>query len=118
MPRRSDRCRSAGSTGECGCLLRTAFSSARGLAYGTPLREFVRVIILVASPISAIVCNVIRLVPTIWMFGNLDKEIAEGFHDISGWVMLPLAFLILLGIVRLMRWALIPVYRYSLAYGT
>ncbi len=87
-------------------------------AYGTPLREFVRIIILIASPISAIVCNVIRLVPTIWMFGNTSVETAETFHDISGWVMLPLAFLILLGIVRLMRWALIPVYRYSLAYGT
>jgi exosortase len=86
-------------------------------AYGTPLREFVRITILLASPISAIVCNVIRLVPTVWLFGNTSTSLAESFHDVSGWIMLPLAFLMLMGIVRLMRWALIPVYRYSLAYG-
>ena len=86
-------------------------------AYTTPLRNPVRVIIVLASPVSAIVCNVIRLVPTVALFGYTSTDFAETFHDISGWIMLPVGFLMLLGIVRLMRWAMIPVYRYSLAYG-
>ena len=35
----------------------------------------------------------------------------------GGWVMLPIAFLILLAIIRLLRWAQVPVYRFHLAYG-
>ena len=33
------------------------------------------------------------------------------FHDYSGWLMLPIAFLILLGIIKMLRWAMIPVMR-------
>ncbi len=36
--------------------------------------------------------------------------------DVSGWVMLPVSFLILLGIVRALRWALVPLTHYTLAY--
>jgi exosortase len=86
-------------------------------AYGTPLRESVRVVIIVLSPVSAILCNVVRLVPTVWMFGRFEADTAETFHDVTGWIMLPLAFLLLLGIIRALRWALIPVQRFTLAYG-
>lgn len=85
-------------------------------AFGTPLRMYVRVLILVASPVSAIVCNVIRLVPTIWLYGYYPAGVADNFHDISGWLMLPVAFMALLTIIRLLRWALIPVSHYTLAY--
>ena len=73
-----------------------------------------RVLILAASPLSAIVCNVIRMVPTIWFFGHI-KSIAEPFHNIAGWIMLGIAFLLLMGIIRLLKWALIPVSPYMLA---
>lgn len=86
-------------------------------ALGTPLRWYVRVIIVLASPLSAVLCNVIRLVPTVWLYGYATSETAQRFHDISGWVMLPIAFLILLGILRVLRWALLPVHRFTLAYG-
>jgi exosortase len=86
-------------------------------AYGTPLRESVRVVIIVLSPVSAILCNVVRLVPTVWMYGRFEADTAETFHDVTGWIMLPLAFLLLLGIIRALRWALIPVQRFTLAYG-
>ena len=114
-------------------------------AFGTPLRTHVRLIILIASPISAMLCNVIRLVPTAWIhgfynqpynetvFGQLipyswleslqifghysDPKFGDVFHDGAGWGMLILAFLLLMGIIRVLRWALVPVERYNLAYN-
>ncbi|MCC7205522.1 MAG: exosortase/archaeosortase family protein [Phycisphaeraceae bacterium] len=85
-------------------------------AFGTSLRQYVRLLILIASPLSAILCNVIRLIPTVWIFGHFSNNFAHTFHDISGWLMLPVAFLILLGIIRLLRWALLPVAHFTLAY--
>jgi exosortase len=84
-------------------------------AFSTPLRNSVRLLVLAASPLAAIVCNVIRLIPTIYVYGYF-RSIAKPFHDVAGWVMLPIAFFMLLGIMRLLRWALVPVARYNLAY--
>lgn len=85
-------------------------------AFGMPLRIGMRVIVLFASPIAAILCNVLRLIPTILLFGYSSTDVATTFHDVSGWLMLPLAFAILLGVVRTLSWALIPVNRFTLAY--
>ena len=79
-------------------------------AFSTPLRAYVRALILLASPISAIVCNVIRLIPTVWLYGFYPNNVADNFHDISGWFMLPIAFLSLMAIVSVLRWALVPVH--------
>jgi exosortase len=86
-------------------------------AFGTPLYGYVRLLIVAASPLSAILCNVIRMVPTVWLYGNVRAELADRFHDLAGWVMLGVAFLLLMGIIRVLRWALIPVCRYTLAYN-
>ncbi|HEY8746716.1 MAG TPA: exosortase/archaeosortase family protein [Tepidisphaeraceae bacterium] len=93
----------------------TLFLACYVFAFVTPLRGYVRAIILLASPVTAIVCNVIRLVPTVWVFGHATRDRAEMFHDISGWVMLIVAFLGLTGIVRLLRWAMVPVSPFTLA---
>ena len=85
-------------------------------AFGMPLRNWVRFVVLAASPVAAIACNVIRLIPTVLLYGYAPKATADGFHTVSGWLMLPLAFLLLMGILRLLRWALIPVTRFNLAY--
>jgi exosortase len=85
-------------------------------AFSLPLRQSVRVLVLLASPLAAIACNVIRLIPTVWLYGFSSSSVADYFHDLSGWIMLPIAFLLLLGIIRLLRWALIPVARFNLAY--
>ncbi len=85
-------------------------------AFGTPLRWYVRLIVVGLSPVSAIVCNVIRLVPTVWIYGEWGEAQGKIFHDYSGWAMLVVSFLILMGIIRLMRWALVPVTSYTLAY--
>jgi exosortase len=93
----------------------TLFLACYVFAFVTPLRGYVRVIILLASPLTAVLCNVIRLVPTIWVFGHASQESAAMFHDFSGWVMLIVAFLGLTGIVRLLKWAMVPVAPFTLA---
>ncbi len=93
------------------------FLVSYAFAYSTPIRDWIRVLIIAASPITAIMCNVVRLVPSVWVYGFVSEEAGNRMHDIGSWVMLPIAFLILLGIFRLLRWALVPVYRYALAYG-
>lgn len=85
-------------------------------AFSMPLRGTVRTLVLLASPLAAVACNVARLIPTVWLYGYGDKEIADRFHSYSGWFMLPIAFVLLLGVVRTLRWALIPVSRFNLAY--
>lgn len=85
-------------------------------AFGMPLRNSVRVLILLASPLAALICNVIRLVPTVLAYTAMEKGSADQFHDISGWVMLPIAFVMLLGVIKALRWALVPVGRFNLAY--
>jgi exosortase len=84
-------------------------------AFTTPLRGYVRLLIIVLSPLSAVLCNVIRLIPTVWVFGNCERPTAEWFHDISGWVMLFFAFLLLMGVIRLLRWITVPVSPFVLA---
>jgi exosortase len=86
-------------------------------AYSTPIRTPVRVLIVLLSPVTAILCNVVRLVPTVWVYGYVSESAGSRMHDLGGWVMLPVAFLLLLGFFRALRWALVPVYRYTLAYG-
>jgi len=85
--------------------------------FGMPLRNSVRGLLLLLSPVAAIFCNVVRVLPTVWMIGYASPAAAR-FHDYAGWVMLPLAFLILYGIMGVLRWASIPVMRYTLAGQT
>jgi exosortase len=85
-------------------------------AFTTPLRPYVRLLIIALSPLSAVLCNVIRLVPTVWVYGQFSQDTAERFHDLSGWVMLFVGFLLLMGVIRLLRWMLVPVTIFRLAY--
>ena len=88
---------------------------AYAFAFSLPLRNWVRVLILAISPLAAIVCNLARILPTVWVYGSKSDNFADAFHVYSGWFMLGVALLLLLGIVRVMRWAMIPVMRYTLA---
>ena len=82
--------------------------------FALPLRNPVRFIILLASPFAAILCNVVRILPTVWMYSYSDHA-GDTFHNYSGWLMLPISFLILLGVIGALRWAMVPVMRYTLA---
>jgi len=84
-------------------------------AFSIPMLNGVRLLLLVASPLVAIIANVTRLVPTVLAYAKLDLETADMLHDLSGWLMLALAFGALLGIEHMMRWALIPTQRFTLA---
>lgn len=90
-------------------MIFTLFLACYVFAFVTPLRSWVRAAILALSPVVALVCNVIRLVPTVWMFGHASHGVAERFHTAAGWVMLVIAFAGLTGIVGMLRWASVPV---------
>jgi exosortase len=97
---------------------------AYAFAFGLPLRNGVRLLLLAASPLVALVCNVIRTLPTILFHGYAPDWfenpingvwVAEQFHTFAGWAMYGVSFLMWLGIVWLMRWAMLPIQRYTLA---
>ncbi len=83
--------------------------------FSTPMRQGVRIFILAISPLVAIVCNVIRLVPTVLLYGYSSKDAADTFHDVSGWAMLFVALGILWGIFGVLRWIEIPITPYAVA---
>jgi exosortase/archaeosortase family protein len=93
----------------------TLFLACYVFAFVTPLRPIARLTVLIISPLVAVVFNVIRLVPSIWVFGHASAGIAERFHTFSGWMMLVLAFLGLMSILKVLRWAMVPVFRFPLA---
>jgi exosortase len=82
--------------------------------FAMPLKNFVRALILLSSPLAAIFCNVVRVISTIWMYGY-EPHYADTFHTYAGWAMLPLAFGMLYGLIKTLQWAMIPVNEYTLA---
>ena len=38
-------------------------------SFSLPLRQSVRFLILLASPFAAIFCNLVRILPTVWVYG-------------------------------------------------
>ena len=84
-------------------------------AFATPLRASARALLIGLSPLIAMLCNVIRLVPTSLIFGYGSVDTAQRFHDISGWVMLPVALFILIAVLRTFRWLEFPVTSLRLA---
>ena len=59
--------------------------------------------LIVLIPLSAVFCNVVRLIPTVWLYGNVAKSKAEMFHDVAGWLMLPIALLLLFCVLGLLK---------------
>jgi exosortase len=84
-------------------------------SFALPLRNSVRFLMLLASPLVAIFCNVLRTLPTIWLYGNKSRAVADAFHEWSGWAMLLISFLVLLGIIKALKWAMLPLTRFPLA---
>jgi exosortase len=77
-------------------MILTLFLVCYVVAFTSPLRPYLRVALLAASPVIAIVTNVARLVPTVWLFGHAELRTAELFHSWSGWGMTVVAFLLLM----------------------
>ena len=84
-------------------------------AFSIPLKRTGRVLLLVVSPMTALVCNVVRLVPTSLIYGYGTVGNAEWFHGVTGWMMVPLALVIMIGMLRLLKWLEFPLTPYWLA---
>ena len=85
------------------------------MSFGRPLRWYARLLILLAVPLVAIGCNVLRLIPTVWVYSRGDGSSAQRFHDIAGWVTLALAWVMLLALLAALRWAMVPIRWFQLA---
>jgi exosortase len=83
--------------------------------FSTPMRQSVRFVILAASPIVALICNVIRLTPVVLFYGYSTTATADFVHDVSGWLVLLIALGILWLFLTLLRWIEIPVTPYAVA---
>ena len=51
----------------------------------------------------------LRLLPTVLLYGYAPQKTAKVFHDVSGWIMLLVAFMLLMGVIRIMRLLRLPV---------
>jgi len=88
---------------------------AFAFVFSTPMRNWVRLLILAISPVVALIVNVVRLGPTVLMYGYADLETAELFHDISGWAVLGLALAMLWAVLATLRWLEVPVAPFAAA---
>ena len=84
-------------------MILTLFLVCYVVAFTAPLRTPWRVALLAASPVVAVVCNIARLVPTVWLFGHASQQVADRFHELSGWAMTVVAFVFLMGGLSLLR---------------
>jgi exosortase len=86
------------------------------VAFGAPLRISARIIILLTSVLAGVLVNVCRALATAWLYTIYSPERVGQIMVVAGWVILGVAFLVLLGVVRALLWASIPVRRYTLAH--
>ena len=84
-------------------------------AFAWPLRNGVRWLLLISAPLVTLACNVLRTTPLVWAYAHHGRRVGDALHAWSGWLMLPLAFVVLLGLLKALRWFDVPVERYRLA---
>jgi exosortase len=87
-----------------------------GMAFSLPLRTGTRLLLVMLSPVVAVLGNIVRLAVTAAFVGAGSVEQAERFHHFSGWLMLPIALIALIGLLRMFRWLQLPVTSYRLAH--
>ncbi|MEL7239576.1 MAG: exosortase/archaeosortase family protein [Planctomycetota bacterium] len=87
------------------------FAACYALAFSLPLVPWVRLLILACAPLVAVVCNVIRIVPTVWLYGNASDGLADFAHTAGGWVMLVIAFVVMLWLLKLLEKSELPIFR-------
>lgn len=74
-------------------------------AFGPPARGVVaRVLVCLVVPVLAIVCDLIRTVPTVWYYGRHPNAVNERYHLFTVWLMVPVCCFILWGMGVLARW--------------
>jgi len=89
-------------------MLMTLAATVTATIIVIPLPTWKRIVILASAVPIALVSNILRIVATGWCYYYLPGPTAKGWaHDISGWMMMPLA-LALIGLeLRILSW-LVP----------
>lgn len=77
--------------------------------FSEKVRPWVQIMLVVLATPLAILCNIIRLVPTVVAYGYFSPDMADQIHDWLGWVMVVASYFMLMGLLWLMRWLLLPV---------
>lgn len=80
--------------------------------FSTPMRLWARLLLLAASPIIAVLVNVVRLVPTSLLYGYSSHDTADMFHDLAGWGVLALAMGAMWGLLSLLSYLELPLATY------
>ncbi len=83
--------------------------------FSVPMRGSVRILLLILSPLIALVVNIIRLIPTTLAYGYAAPETADLVHDVGGWAVLGLALGILWLCLIVLRWLEVPIDPYPVA---
>ena len=82
--------------------------------FSSPLRPLVRLAVLLLCPVAAVFSCAGVMVATLF-FLSPDQQ-SWAWSQIGGqWLMMSLAFVFLMGLIRLLAWAAVPVRRFSLA---
>lgn len=78
-------------------------------AFTHPYRAWYRLVILVAVVPLAVISNLLRLLPTLYAYGAWGSDGGDFVHDIAGWLMLGVAYLLLMALSWLMRFLELPI---------
>ncbi|MDY3556693.1 exosortase/archaeosortase family protein [Gemmata sp. JC717] len=89
-------------------MLLTFAALATGMAILVKRPVLDRVLILASAVPVAVLSNVLRIALTGVLYNEAGKELGDRvFHDFAGWMMMPLALLVLWGELKLLDWVLV-----------
>lgn len=77
--------------------------------FSEKVRPWVRVSLILSAVPIAILCNIIRLVPTVLAYGYFSHTFADQMHAWLGWGLAFASYFGLMGLLWLMRWLMLPV---------
>ncbi len=100
---------------EAAPALKFAVLLAYAFAFGMPYRTWVRLLLLVVSPLAAMLMLMLQMISYELMLGWWQPPRAESVTNMAGWLLLPLTLALLMGLIRLLRWAAVPLQYYKLA---
>jgi len=88
--------------------------------FARPLRNKYRWLLIASTLLLAIVANVVRAAPLVWLLARPEDAagttLAEWAGVYSEWLAVPLGVAAAAGLVRLFHWSGLDVYRYRLAH--
>jgi exosortase len=89
-------------------MLLTFLALSTGMALIVKRPWLDRIVVLVSAVPVAVVANVIRIALTGVLYNEAGKELGDRvFHDFAGWMMMPIALLILWGELKLLDWVFV-----------